>query len=304
MAIDGSSASSYGKFTLDVSVITKPTNDSCTTAAPITLTAGVGKVSGDTTAATDQSGALKCGGSTTFTGPDAFYSVDLKANQGYLISLSPKFSSYTYIFKKSSCGALANIETNCASKGLDGDFKYVSSNSTGAMVFKPMSSGTYIIGVDSSSTSTNGSYDLEVKEFTPPTNDTCKLAKKITLVGGKATFNDYKVGATNKLAKCGTTTLDATDLFYKFTPVVGKKYKITFKPGGSGGRFGVWDGAHNCVDSAVETACGTLGSVYVTNGSSDSLTITSTSGDIYFVADGISTGVYDVYNYTFEIEQL
>ena len=126
----------------------------------------------------------------------------------------------------------------------------------------------------------------------------------VTLTAGKATVTDFKVDVTSALAKCGTTTLPAEDLWYKFTPTTGKTYKITFKPKGPGGRFGVWDGNHGCVAAAVETACGMLGSGYVSGGDTGSLTITSTSGDIYLVADGISASLYDAYTYTFEIEEL
>ena len=143
-----------------------------------------------------------------------------------------------------------------------------------------------------------------MEEFTPAANDTCATAKVVTLVSGKATVTDSKkINASNTMSACGSTTgLTATDLFYKFTPVIGKKYKITFAPKGTGGRYGVWDGNHGCDATKIVTACGVLGSTYVSSGT-DSKTITSTAGDIYFVADGLGT-YYDVYDFSFTIEQL
>ena len=299
VAVDGSSASYSGKFTLNSSIVKKATNDTCATATPITLTAGKGKASGDTTGATDTSGAtVKCGGSSTFAGKDVFYSVNLKAGQAYSIGLTPKFTGYVYVFRKSSCGTLGKIQADCASTGLDGDYKgSIYSGSTGYIKFKPVKGGDYIIAVDSTSTSYNGSFDLTVDEFKAAANDTCATAQKVTLVGGKATVTGTKgPTASNWLNKCGTSTVAATDLFYKFTPVTGKSYAITFTPVG-GGRFGVWDGNHACASSAVATACGILGSTFVS--SSGTLTITAKSGDVYFVADGISG--YDNYKFTFSI---
>lgn len=135
-------------------------------------------------------------------------------------------------------------------------------------------------------------------------NSTCQTAQLVTLSAGKATVNGSKTASDgDNLQTCGTTTLAATDLWYKFKPTVGKIYRITFKPQGSGGRIAAWeDNSFNCSASSITSACDTT---YVSGGSTDSLYVTSkTGGDIYFVADGISAGTYDAYTFSFEIDTL
>ena len=307
IAVDSTSSTSStysGKFTLDVSEFATAANSTCAKAQVLKLVSGKASVKGDTTGAKDEYSTLKCGTSSTLLGSQVYYKVTLVGGKSYAITLKPTFSSYLYYFSATACGNATSIGTACGSKGSTGDYSSVSANGTGTLIAKPATTTTYVIAVDAYSSSYYGSFALDVGEFNAPAHDSCKTAKKITLVSGKATVKELKIGATNKLSKCGTMSLPATDLWYRFTPIVGKTYKITFKPvGTNGGRFGVWDGSHNCVASAVETACGVLGSKYVTKGSTGTTSITSKGGDIYFVADGILNSLYDVYDYTFEIEQ-
>ena len=304
-----SSGLSYSSaFEVTLEEFTLPTNGTCANAETITLTAGKGSVMGDTgpVITPDEFSTLACGtSSSALDGPQAYYQVGLTANQNYLFTLASDSALAIYAYLFTNTCTLATIQSDCQSAGTSGGF---TSSSIGpkeaiSVSFKPAASATYKIGVDSYASTAYGGFTLAVEAFTPLTNDTCATAQVVTLTAGKATVQGLKVGVTDSLAKCGTQNLPAEDLFYKFTPTTGKKYKITFKPLGQGGRFGVWDGNHGCVAAAVETACGALGSIYVTGGNTDTLTITSTSGDIYLVADGISS-LYDAYKFTFEIEEL
>jgi hypothetical protein len=302
IGIAGRSATDSGAFTLTGEEYAPITNNTCATAKAITITAGKGTTNGHTVGATASVNlpTTGCTGDDT-EGGDVWHKVTLTAGKNYLVTSSPGSSFDHAIYMLSSC---TNPTTTCVAgddSEWSGDAEY--------FTFKPTTTGTYYIAVDSGYATTAsagaGAYDLTVQEYaTPPVNDTCATAKVVTLTAGKATVSGLKIGATDSLAKCGTQSTTATDIFYKFTPTVGKKYKITFKPQGSGGRYGVWDGTHNCVATAVETACGVLGSNFVSGGTTHSQTITSASGDIYFVADGISTPMYDIYTFTFEIEQL
>jgi hypothetical protein len=306
--VDYTSAGYTSAFEATLEEFTLPTNSKCANAETITLTAGKGSVLGDTgpVITPDEFSTLACGtSSSVLDGPQAYYQVGLTANQNYLFTLTSTSATAIYAYLFSNTCTLATIQSDCQSAGISGGFTSFSTDPKEAISvgFKPTSSATYKVGVDSYAPTAYGGFTLAVEAFTPLTNDSCGTAKVVTLTAGKATAQGLKGGVTNTLAKCGSTSVDAEDVFYKFTPTVGKKYKITFKPQGQGGRFGVWDGNHGCVASAVETACGTLGSVYVNGGQTDSLTITSTSGDIYFVADGLSS-LYDAYKFSFEIEEL
>ena len=293
------SSSSYatGKFTLELSEFVAAKGDVCTKPLALTWAAGEAKASGDTTNATN---TLKFSSSTgctdsTAKGPEVFYSINLTAGKAYKVTVTPASGYDVAAYAFSSC---ASPLSSCLG-GSDAGYTGTAETFT----LKAKTTGPHIIAVDGSSSTSKGTFSISVKEFIPPSNDSCKTAKKIALTGGAATVKGSKAGATSELAKCGTTTLSATDLWYKFTPVTGTKYKITFTPAGGGGRFGVWDGSHSCVASAVETACGKLGSKFVTGGSSDSLTITGAGTDIYFVADGISSS-YNIYDFTFTITAL
>jgi len=295
IGVDSYSTSAKGKYTLTVEKAVAPANDKCVNAKLMTFSGTSASVTGDTSLASNVINLAATGCTKNDTeGPDRFYKVKLTAGKSYKVSLAPAsgYDAAVYILdacKKTACKA-----------GSDSG----SSSTTESFIFKPTTTATYTVAVDSkyasSSSLSKGNYTLTVAEYKPQANDTCKTAKVVKLVAGKATVTDNKTMASNQMKKCGTTTMAASDLFYKFTPVSGKKYKITFKPLGTGGRFGVWDGNHNCDMAKVATACGVIGYSYVSGGSTASKTITATAGDIYFVADGLDS-YYDTYKFSFDI---
>ncbi len=302
------SLSTGGKFTVDLEEITPPDNSTCAKAKAITLTNDKAKVRSDVgpLLTPDEYSTLKCYSSVLFDGPQVYFSVGLTAGKNYLMSLDADSASglYGYVFTD-VCGA-TKIQTDCGSSGSTGA---VTSSSTGTsgttMMFKPTTSGTYKIGVDSTAPSSFGGFTLDISTLKANTNTTCQTAQSLTLTGGKATVSGFKTAADgDNMKKCGTVTLASTDLFYKFTPTIGKKYKLTFKPQGSGGRWSVWDGNHNCDATKLATECGKIGYTFVTGGSTSTKTITSAVGDIYFIADGCCTGTYDTYKFQFDIEEL
>jgi len=302
IGVSGNSSTDYGSFTLTIDEFATITNDTCATATALTLTSGKGSANGHNVGATDTVNLTSSGCTSDVTpGGDIFHKVTLTAGKNYKFQVTPASGFNQAIYLLSDCTAPT---TKCV-VGADSEY----SGDTESFTYKPTTTGTYYIGVDSSYTAgasySEGAYTLSVEEFIPAANDSCQTAQVVTLTAGKATVTgSKKADATNQMLTCGSDTLAASDLFYKLTPVSGKQYKITFKPLGSGGRFAVWDGNHNCVQASMSTECGKLGSSFVSGSSSDSLTITSTSGDIYFIADGLSSGTYDIYDFSFEVEQL
>ncbi len=298
------SSASAGGFTVAIEELgAAPTNSKCATPEKLTWAAGKAVALGEVgpLLTPDEYKTLTCGTSTSaFDGGQAYYSVALTAGKTYDIQLKPTTGYYLYAYMFTNVCTAAKIGTDCQSAGKTGEVTSSStgnSGSTQSFKFKAPKSGTYKIGVDSMNDTDFGGFKLTVQDFKAATNDTCATAQVVKLVNGKAKVTGTKgATATNQMKTCGSKSVPATDLFYKFTPVIGKKYKITFTPSG-GGRFGVWDGAHNCDATKMSTACGVLGSTFVT--SSGSLTITSKSGDVYFVADGISG--FNNYSFTFDI---
>jgi hypothetical protein len=164
MAVDSSSTSAQGEFTLDFEELPAPVNGTCATAQTLAVTPGTPtSVSGITFGAKDELSTLKCGGYTSFAGPQVYYKVDLKAGLIYKITLEPGFSSaYAYIFPAGASCQQAAIETACASKGATGDM-WGPMYSTTSHTFSPTVAGTYIIGIDSSSSSYSGTFTLTVE---------------------------------------------------------------------------------------------------------------------------------------------
>jgi hypothetical protein len=300
IGVAGRGATDAGSFELTIVEHVQLANDSCATAEQLTLTSGEAAASGHTYNATDTVNLPATGCTAADTeGGDAWYEVALTGGKDYLITATPSTGYDLAVYVVSSCASPAS---SCVA-GVDAAPQSVAES----LFFKAPTTGTYHVGVDSSSgvgtSAAEGTFGLEVETITPPTNDSCATAKTVTLAAGKAAVQDTKAGATNQLAKCGTVVLAASDLWYRFTPTVGKTYTVTFKPQGLGGRFGVWDGNHGCVTSAVETACGVLGSMFVGGGSWGSKTITAAGGDIFLVADGVTSPTHDTYKFTFEIAE-
>jgi hypothetical protein len=303
------STSQGGAFEATVEAMAKPTNGSCSGAKALALVGGKASVKGDVGPflTPDEHATLLCGSSSSaLNGPQAYHALTLTANQPYLVTLTADAASglYAYLFGQSCLQA--SIQQDCQSGGATGDITTSAAypGDTEFFVFTPSKSGAYTIGVDSRAPTYFGAYTLQVETFTAATNDTCQTAQPVKLTAGKATVSGTKTAqATNALLKCGSTTLSATDLFYRFAPAAGKTYRITYKPQGNGGRFAVWDGNHGCVAASVEAACGVLGSSFVSGGGTGNKMITASGSEIYIVADGL-TSSYNLYTFVLEIEPL
>ena len=145
---------SRGPFTLDVTEVGKPTNDTCAKAAPLALAGGVGKVVGDTGLASN-SMKLTGKGCTSFAspGPDLFYSVTLDGGKTYKVTL---FSTATFdpmLYALTGCGAAACV----AGSDVPGDGKVE------ALTLSPKVKTTYTIGIDSHGAFETGAFALYVK---------------------------------------------------------------------------------------------------------------------------------------------
>lgn len=218
-------------------------NDTCANAKSLSW-AGAKKitVSGTTANKNNEYGTgINCGNyNTIFSGPQEYFKITLTAGVNYRITLNPKYNyAYFYIFQ--SCG-INPINTACASSGKTGlvsDAGY--NNGSTAKLFKPATSGTYYIAVDSRSTSFtyNGAYSMVIEQYTPPTNDVCSKAQKITLVNGKGSVSSSTTGANNEYGTsigCKQTTggqpigMDAPQLYYKVSMTAGTTYDIFVNP--------------------------------------------------------------------------
>ncbi len=145
---------SSGSFALDITEASKPANDTCGKAAPLSMAGGVAKVVGDTGLATN---ALKLDSKacTSFAspGPDLFYSVTLTGGKTYKVTL---FSTTTFdpmLYALTGCGVTACV----AGSDNPGDGKVET------LTLSPKVTTTYTIAVDAHDAQDVGAFTLYIQ---------------------------------------------------------------------------------------------------------------------------------------------
>ena len=164
MAIDSSSDSYAGTFTVEIEPFTPAQNGTCAGAKTLTLSAGKASTTGDTTGVTNEYGtAINCGNySTILYGNQLYYRVKLTAGKTYDITVTPDYYSARFYIFGSTCTTAA-INTDCASKGATGDVSsYGSKGSPKSITFKPTKTADYTIAVDGTSTRYFGTFSLAI----------------------------------------------------------------------------------------------------------------------------------------------
>jgi hypothetical protein len=148
-------------FSLTVEQFTPAANSTCAQAQALSFSAGVAKATGDTSASSNDLAGVKCSGTSTFDGPQLYYSVALKAGVTYEASLTPasSFDAALYAFPAAvGCTATA-INPACY-------YTYSSAPGPGLpekVKITPTTAGDWILAVDSNSVTSAGTFTLEVK---------------------------------------------------------------------------------------------------------------------------------------------
>jgi len=293
------------------------TNDTCANAKTLTWT-GAKKitVTGTTQGKKNEFGTgINCGStSTIFYGPQEYFKITLTAGTSYRVTLSPKFNyAYFYIFQK--CGINA-INTACSSGGKGGLVSdAVQNNGSGAKVFKAPYSGTFYIGVDSRGTggSYTGAFTLVIEEFTPPTNETCGKAQKLTLVNGTATVSASTTGAQNQFGTsvgCKQTSggqaidMDGPQLYYKVSMTAGNTYNVYVNPAYAYSGVYIFR-AGSCSsatsinnDCAGGSAANGTNNLYISQNGENTQFKPGTSGDYVIAVDGRTPSYHGAFKMT------
>ena len=281
IAVDGSYAADFGGFQLDLELVTKPANDVCASAKPLTLSGGKVTETGTTALSADEFATVKCGKTTAFTGPQLYYQVNLTSGKNYKVSVTPSgFEAVLYAFPKTTGCTAAAIDTACANNVADVN----STGETEALLLKPTATEDWIIVVDSdSSTSSSGDFTLKVEEATAPGNATCATAQAVTFASGKATVTGDTTLAADEFStlKCGfsTTTFEGSQVYYKVAIPANNGLKLTLTPEFNAYMVLFAEGA-NCQETAIETDCasGTAGDKLGTVDANDTSTYHFTPG--------------------------
>jgi hypothetical protein len=284
---DGTSYGS-GKFTLEIEEYTPASNLSCKSPETLSFSSGgKAKTTGDTSYSAEEfSGLLTCGGYTAFKGPQLYYQASLTANSTYLVRVDPASSldPVLYAFRASTSCTSTAINAACASTFTDS----ASIGKPEVLVLSPKTSEDWIFVVDSSSTSSSGSFTLTVEESTTPANDTCASAE--TLSFGSSTsvsVSAHTLGAKNDVSlattDCTGNTTAGPDVFYALPLIAGKTY--TFELDG----IGSWDEVlylfTSC--SSIASTCGAKMGADDWFTSPETITYTPpTTGTYYIGVDG------------------
>ena len=293
-------------------------NGTCATAAMITLVAGKGLVAGDTTGNTDEfSGGVSCSRFSTSTtimdGPQSYFKFAGKAGQLYRISTNPAFTAYTYVFTSSACTAAA-INADCQSDGVSGIFSSsISSGKPEPIYYKAATAGDVYVAIDSTTSTTDGTFVSMVEEIATPTNTTCSMAQSQTFTSGKIKVSGdlSPVFAPDEFAtlNCSSsTTLDGPNLYYKFPTTAGKAYKMKVTSKTIGAIYMYYFTTTACTESLIETDCqsgGVAGDgyVYAAYGASNTLNyIASASGTVTVGIDYSSNTTHG--QFELEIEEV
>jgi hypothetical protein len=286
LAVDGTSTSTTsgaGDFQLGVEEFKAPDNSACSKAEAIKLSGGKIKLVGTTEGAKNEFGTgINCGStSSAFPGNQVYYKVALTGGKTYLFSFTPLYSfGRIYIFR-TTCTEMA-INADCSSDGATGDVMTSSGfkGNTSLVQFAPTSSGTYTVAVDSSSANYSGAFELAVEEFKPPTNGACAAASPVALSGGKATIKGSTFGSKNEFGeqiKCGSTSADGPQVYYKLGLTPGQTYKFALKPSFSAKLYLFGD---HCDPTKIDVDCSSGGA----SGEYGYFFSSSTSPPIYFKA--------------------
>lgn len=227
---------SQGAFILGIETYSKPSNTLCSTPKSLSWSGTKASETGNTAAATNEFGGATCGGTVTFAGPQLYYSVLLTGGKKYIAKVSPAaaFDPAIYAFPATTSCSTASV--NAACKGHMVDNLY--GGGSEALVLAPTTSGSWILAVDSATSTAFGPFTITVEELPPVGNDTCASATGLGFSTGMTTITakGQTLGATNIVSLASTSCTGGTsagpDVFYKLMLEAQKTYKI--KVDGSG----------------------------------------------------------------------
>ena len=265
IALDSQDDRARGGVEVSVEPFDPLPNSTCAKAEAIMFSGGKASIAGDTLGLPNEYGSsIACGLSySTFAGPQAYYELNVETGKFYTLKFKPTFSSYLYLFPKSACGSAAAINTACAGSSEGALFGAVTSGSQGTFMFKPSKPGPYLLAVDSTVSTSVGSFALELEEGVAPTNDLCDAPQPLVFTQGEAVVNGTTVAAANENGssiKCGATTaLSGPQLYYSFSAAAGKGYSIELRPSGASRYFYVFAQGSCGSVAGINTDCGSNG---------------------------------------------
>jgi len=211
------------------------TSAKCVGSQKVVLTSGTATVNGDTTGCTNEFGSssINCGTSAYMDGPQRYYTVSMKKGNQYALTLTPGFKAHMYVFMESDCGDAMDIDLSCGSSGFQGGvIGPVAKGSSKTLSLTPITSGNFVIAVDSDASSLFGTFSLKITDFSPATNITCAKAKPVALTGSTTTISGNTGVIKDEFPSltCKGHKLVGPQLYYKLSLKKGHSYLFTHSP--------------------------------------------------------------------------
>jgi hypothetical protein len=161
IAVDGTTVTGAGTYSLVVQQFAPPTNATCGAPLMLTLVASPTQQLGDTGPLTNDLSGVSCGLSQgPWPGPQAYYRLSLTQGVAYRVELTPEptFDPALYDFPAATACTAAAV--NAACQGLASDT--VGAGVKEVLTITPAASGDYLLVVDSWSTSEVGTFSLSI----------------------------------------------------------------------------------------------------------------------------------------------
>jgi hypothetical protein len=289
LAVDSLDPKQAGAFTLIVQKYTPPSNMVCNAAKPLVFSEQVASTTGSTKSFINDLGAhVSCGKVLPLVGPQAYYSITLKKEK-YELFFKPTFPAVLAI--GSSC---LTLPVDCGSSGLSGDLLKTNAGAIGTKVFDSPKAGTYVLAVDGTSAAASGTFELQVKPYSTPTNGKCSSPSILSLGTSPVVVLGDTGPLKNDLAdiKCDATTgpWNGPQAYYRGPLIQGKSYKVELTPEASfDPALYAFSASADCTSSSIDTGCTGLSSDNVGAGVKEMITIVpNTSEDYYIVVDSWS----------------
>jgi hypothetical protein len=283
IAVDSNDPPHKGPVTVTVTARARPTNGSCASAQALPAFAnGKSSVTGSTFGTFNEFAAhIRCGGTTSFAGPQAYYTFNATAGKAYYIDARASFNNpHFYVFAQSSCqSGAAYVNLDCAGAGAGANIA-----GNGRLWFNPPTSGTYIIAVDSEAAAENGEFALEVTEFDVPTNVTCSTAQALTLPATAQSTTAFAPHEFN--VTCGSAQFQlGNQVYYSVDLTAGQNYWVRLSSRYDDAYFYLFGSA--CAQADIESSC--------TSGTSGAISAQINSGEqgaMYYVPP--TSGTYTI----------
>lgn len=244
-----------GDGSFNVSLSTTTVNlpgDSCSSAIPLSFSAGTAAASGTTTGASNDRTGTSC---TASTGADVVYSFTAAPGQVFTATVTPTSptSAWRPVLSLNGVGACSTAtEAACSAA--------TSAGGTATITSMPLAAGTYFLWVDSVAGAGSGTFTLSASLSGGIPGESCASPLPLTFSAGVSTVSGTMLPSANDhtttLCPATSTSFAGPDVVYSFTATGTQTFWASLFPSGFRGSLSLRGPSSVCM-GASELACGT-----------------------------------------------